>query len=55
VRERLKVYQRQTRPLVEYYAPRPTFRSIDGNQVPDAVTGAIDSAIAAAAAGGARL
>jgi adenylate kinase len=55
VRERLKVYQRQTRPLVEYYAPRPTFRSIDGNQVPDAVTGAIDSAIAAAvAAGGAR-
>ena len=55
VRERLKVYQRQTRPLVEYYAPRPTFRSIDGNQVPDAVTAAIDSAIAAAAAGGARL
>ena len=55
VRERLKVYQRQTRPLVEYYASRPTFRSIDGNQVPDAVTGAIDSAIAAAvAAGGAR-
>jgi len=55
VRERLKVYQRQTRPLVEYYAPRPTFRSIDGNQVPDAVTGAIDNAIAAAvAAGGAR-
>jgi len=56
VRERLKVYHRQTRPLVEYYAPRPTFRSIDGNQVPDAVTAAIDSAIAAAvAAGGARL
>jgi len=55
VRERLKVYQRQTRPLVEYYAPRPTFRSIDGNQVPDAVTEAIDSAIASAvAAGGAR-
>ena len=45
VRERLKVYQRQTRPLVEYYAPRPTFRSIDGNQPPDVVTGAIDSAI----------
>jgi len=48
VRERLKVYQRQTRPLVEYYAPRPTFQSIDGNQAPDAVTTAIDAAIAAA-------
>jgi len=56
VRERLKVYQRQTKPLVEYYAARPTFQSIDGNQVPDAVTAAIDSAIATAAArGGARL
>ena len=32
VRERLKVYQRQTKPLVDYYAVRPTFRSIDGNQ-----------------------
>src|SRR5687768_9987871 len=28
VRERLKVYQRQTRPLVEYYSARPTFRAI---------------------------
>lgn len=55
VRERLKVYQRQTRPLVEDHASRPTFRAIDGNQVPDAVTAAIDGAIAAAvAAGGAR-
>jgi adenylate kinase len=56
VRERLKVYQRQTKPLVDYYAGRPTFRSIDGNQPPDAVTAAIDSAIVeAAAAGGGRL
>jgi adenylate kinase len=55
VRERLKVYQRQTKPLVEYYAPRATFRSIDGNQAPDAVTQAIDTAIVeAVAAGGAR-
>ena len=53
VRERLSVYQRQTKPLVDYYAARPTFRSIDGNQAPDAVTKAIDSAIVAA--GGARL
>jgi adenylate kinase len=56
VRERLKVYQRQTKPLVDYYAGRRTFRSIDGNQPPDAVTEAIDSAIAAAVtAGGGRL
>ena len=26
VRERLKVYHRQTQPLVEYYSARPTFR-----------------------------
>src|SRR5215831_7119578 len=37
VRERLKVYMRQTRPLVEYYRKRPTFRSIDGTQPPDRV------------------
>jgi adenylate kinase len=41
VRERLKVYQRQTKPLVDYYSTRPTFRSIDGNQPPDTVTGRI--------------
>jgi adenylate kinase len=38
VRERLKVYQRQTKPLVDYYSRRSTFRSIDGNQPPDLVT-----------------
>jgi adenylate kinase len=55
VRERLKVYQRQTKPLVDYYAPRPTFRSIDGDQTPDAVTAAIEHAIHdAVAAGGTR-
>ena len=43
VRERLNVYLRQTRPLVDYYSRRSTFRSIDGNQPPDVVTGRIDS------------
>jgi len=38
VRERLAVYERQSRPLVEYYRTRPTFRSIDGAQTPDRVT-----------------
>jgi adenylate kinase len=57
VRERLKVYQRQTKPLVDYYSGRPTFRTVDGNQPPDVVTAALDSAIcqASSAAGGVRL
>ena len=32
---RLKVYHRETRPIVEFYSDRPTFRMIDGNQPPD--------------------
>jgi adenylate kinase len=52
VRERLKIYQRQTKPLVDYYAQRLTFRSIDGNQSPDIVTASIDAAITAAATAG---
>lgn len=54
VRERLKVYQRQTKPLVDYYSKRPTFRSIDGNQPPDVVTSQID-AVLNELCGGARL
>ena len=46
VRERLKIYQRQTKPLVDYYSTRSTFRSIDGNQPPDTVTARIDSILA---------
>ncbi len=45
VRGRLKVYDRETRPIVEFYSGRPTFRMIDGNQPPDVVTGAMDRAI----------
>jgi adenylate kinase len=45
VRERLKVYHRQTKPIVEFYSARPTFRTIDGNQPPDIVTAAMDAAI----------
>jgi adenylate kinase len=45
VRERLKVYQRQTKPLVEYYSKRPTFSSIDGNRPPDVVTAAVDAVL----------
>jgi adenylate kinase len=45
VRERLKVYQRQTKPLVEYYASRPSFTSINGDQPPDVVTAEVDAAL----------
>jgi adenylate kinase len=54
VRERLKVYQRQTKPLVDYYSKRPTFRSIDGNQPPDVVTTQIGTVLTEVC-GGARL
>ena len=45
VRERLKIFLRQTKPLVDYYSTRATFRSIDGNQPPDVVTARIDDAL----------
>jgi len=48
VRERLKVYQRQTKPLVEFYASRSSFSSIDGNRAADVVTAAVDAALDAA-------
>jgi adenylate kinase len=49
VRERLKVYHRQSEPLVEYYRSRPTFRSINGAQPPDKVASDLAAAIDAAA------
>ena len=56
VRERLKVYQRQSKPLVDYYSARATFRAIDGNRPADVVTAAVDGAISeAATAGGVTL
>ena len=48
VLERLKVYHRQSEPLVEYYHVRPTFRSIDGAQPPDRVAADLAAAIEAA-------
>ena len=55
VRERLKVYQRQTKPLVDYYRERPTFRTVDGNHPPDMVTAALESAIAQASSAAGRV
>ena len=45
VLERLKVYHRQTEPLVEYYRHRPTFRSVDGAQSPEQVAAALAAAV----------
>ena len=49
VRERLKVYQRQSKPLVDYYSARGTLRSIDGNRPADVVTAAVNGAVDEAA------
>ena len=55
VRERLKVYRRDTQPLVDYYRARPTFRAVDGTQPPERVAAVLAEAVdrAARAAGGA--
>jgi adenylate kinase len=48
VRERLKIYRRDTRPMIDYYSARPTFRTIDGKQSPEQVREALGSAVASA-------
>ena len=48
VRERLKIYWRDTRPMIEFYSSRPTFRSIDGKQTPEQVREALVSSVASA-------
>ena len=52
IRERLRVYARETRPLVEYYGGRPTFRRVNGAQAPDGVAREIEAALASAASQG---
>ena len=58
MRERLKVYERETAPLVDYYRGRPTFRAIDGLQPPksvaDHIAAAIDDARKSAVSQGAQ-
>ncbi len=45
VTERLRVYERQTFPLVEYYRRRPTFRKVNGAQSPSDVAHEIDTVV----------
>ena len=44
-RERLEIYERATRPLVEFYRKRSTFCAVDGTSAPDLVTAHIKLAI----------
>jgi adenylate kinase len=53
VLERLKVYRANTKPLVDFYRGRPSFRSINGAQGPDQVAADLAAAIEAAASIGA--
>lgn len=56
VRERLKVYQTSTKPVLEYYRERPTFRVVNGAQSPERVAHELDTMIddAASAMSGER-
>ena len=54
IRERLRVYRRDTQPLVDYYRTRPTFRWVDGAQSPDRVAADLAAAVNAGSGQGAR-
>jgi adenylate kinase len=45
VRERLKVYERATKPLVDFYRERPTFRIVNGAQTQERVAHELDTVI----------
>lgn len=45
VRERLRVYAEATKPLVDFYSSRSTFRAVDGQQSPAAVGDALSQAV----------
>lgn len=48
VRDRLKVYWRETQPMIAFYQSRPTYRAIDGAQSPERVRDALVAAVASA-------
>lgn len=53
--KRLKIYERDTKPLVEYYRDRPTFRVVNGAQDPERVAHELATLIdSVAATGGSR-
>jgi len=50
VLERLRVYQQSTKPVLEYYRERPTFRVVNGAQAPERVASELNALIDDAAA-----
>lgn len=50
VLERLRVYQQATRPVLDYYRERPTFRIVNGAQAPERVAQELNAMIDDAAA-----
>ena len=54
VLERLRVYTRSTKPLVDHYRVRPTFRTVNGAQAPDLVARELETTIDDAASVGSR-
>jgi adenylate kinase len=54
VLERLKVYERETKPLVEFYRDRQTFRIVNGAQPQERVAHEMDTVIDDAALAGAK-
>jgi adenylate kinase len=48
IRDRLKVYWRETQPMIAFYQTRPTYRAVNGAQTPDRVGGALIAAVASA-------
>jgi len=54
VRERLRVYEAQTSPLVAHYRGSATFHAIDGNRPPSEVAAALREAVAGAGADASR-
>lgn len=54
VRERLRVYVQMTKPLVDYYRGRSTFRVVNGVQSPEFVARELDATIHDAAGEGVR-
>jgi len=47
IRQRLETYERDTAPLLEFYAARGLLVSVNGDQTPDAVTADIEDAVRA--------
>lgn len=46
VRDRLKVYWRETKPMIAHYQSRPTYRAVNGAQPPERVREALIAAVA---------